>query len=403
MSTSHNPDDDEQIPEFTREEMNIPGIRRSLQKNLNQMEFQMFEDWRLAFARWAYDRGKNPKRREGYAYNSMWDIMNRVEKFCEWLYFGREIGTDYDGEVIERDGTFTIDFTKDHLDRYWYDLLTNGNRLDSNRRTINNAQLVLKYRGVDWKIPDSEEVYRDIHQQESDPGFTDWHRDHELKALKAASLKLHVIPDREKMSEEEQDKWAAHLAQRLEKPKYELEDEDWETVNWKIPSLVHLSCDVGFRPCEIVASRVQWLHTKNENDAYLRIPREEDSKAGKRNRECRISPETARVINYWLDKRAELPEYEDTDAIWLTKEGNPYGSASLRRQVLMRLQREVGIDLETRENGWYMIRRGVGTDIINKGGSITLLMRQLRINRYETAERYVRNADQAADDYFKKR
>ncbi|TKX59753.1 hypothetical protein EXE45_17530 [Halorubrum sp. SP9] len=69
----------------------------------------------------------------------------------------------------------------------------------------------------------------------------------------------------------------------------------------------------------------------------------------------------------------------------------------------MRLQAEIGINVENRENGWYMIRRGVGTDIINKGGSINLLMQQLRINRYETAQRYVRNADEAADDYFEKR
>jgi len=405
MSTSTNPNDDEPIPEYTPEEMNIPAIRASLQNNLNKLELQAFEDWRLDFARWTFDRGKKPRRRVGYSPNSMQDIINRVERFCEWLYLGVKIEADEeDGEVgWTGDGSFTTDFSKDQLDRYWYHLLTIDNRLDTHRRTINNTQLVLKYKGVDWKIPDSEEVYEDIAEEESDPNFTDWFTGQELKAIKTASLRLNVDPDRESLSEEEQEEWAARLAQSLEKPKAELDDEDWEIANWKIPSLVYLSCDVGFRPCEIAAARVQWLDTENEKEAYLRIPRDEDSKSGKRNRRCRISPEAAGIINYWLDERSNFDEYADTDAVWLNQRGSPYCASILRRRVLMRLQAEIGINVENRENGWYMIRRGVGTDIINKGGSINLLMQQLRINRYETAQRYVRNADEAADDYFEKR
>ncbi|MDS0295776.1 tyrosine-type recombinase/integrase [Halogeometricum luteum] len=159
---------------------------------------------------------------------------------------------------------------------------------------------------------------------------------------------------------------------------------------------------IGFRPCDIEDSRVQWFDTENENDAHLSLPREEDSKAGKRNRSGKISPEAARVFNYWLEERKEDPAYEGTDAVWLNQKNKPYSARSLRYQ-LMSLQRAAGMNVEERENGWYMIRRGVGTDIINKEGDIITLMHQLRIDRYETAMRYVMTADQAADRYFSRR
>lgn len=410
MASADKPIDDVPIPAYSREEMNVPEVRESLQKRLTQREFTVFEDWRIEFCRWAYDRGKNPRKFEGYSVNSMRDIVNRVERLCEWLYIGTEAtrvsndeDRDLDEVIANSEGrSFTIDFSRDHLRGFWYYLLQKGTRLDSCRRTINSASLVLKHRGLEWEIPDSDEVYEDIHKEESNAGFPDWFRGYELKKIKSASLRLDSVPDRDSMDEEEINQWAVHLSQRLEKPKYELEDDDWEVRSWKIPSLTYLSCDVGFRPCEIFASRIQWLDIEKEKEAYLRIPRDEDSKSGKRHRSCKISPETVRLLNYWIEERLELPEYEDTDAIWLNRDGNPYKKGTLR-YLMIKLQREAGIDVKSRENGWYMIRRGVGTDIINKGSDITLLMQQLRINRTDTAQRYVQNADKAADDYFQNR
>jgi integrase len=410
MASTYNPNDEEPLPEHSLEEMNVPEVRESLQRKLNRLELQMFEDWRIDFARWTYDRGYNPSQRQGYAYNSMRDIINRVERFCEWLYIGDEIRKknedddfDLDEFIASNNGEeFTVEFTAEHLDRYWYHIKAVDNLLDTSRRSINSVELVLKYQGIDWEIPESDEVYEQIKREESDPGFRDYYRGYELSEIKLASLRLESVPDRDTLTEDELDEWAVRLAQRLGKPKYALEDDDWEADSWKIPSLVFLSCDIGLRPCEIHASRIQWVDTKKEGDAYIRIPREEDSKAGKRHRECKVSPETARILNYWLEERAENPKYEDSDAIWLTRKGNPYQSGSLR-DLMIRLQREAGMGVAYRENGWYMIRRGVGTDIINKGGDITTLMRLLRINRVETAQRYVNNAHGASDRYYANR
>ncbi|OSP07332.1 hypothetical protein B9H04_08240 [Halorubrum ezzemoulense DSM 17463] len=410
MASVEQPNNNKRLPEYSLDEINVPEVRESLQRRLNELELELFEDWRIEFCRWAYDRGKKPDQQIGYAYNSMRDIINRVERFCEWLYIGEEIRNknksndfDLDEFIAERTGEeFTIEFTPEQLNQYWYYLKREDNLLGTSRRTANSASLVLKQQEIDWEIPNSDEVYEQIETEEGDPGFRDYCRDYELKAIKYASLRLYTVPDRSELSEDEVDEWAARLAQRLEKPKYALSGDDWDANSWKIPSLVHLSTDLGLRPCEIYASRMKWLDTKREDDAYLRIPKEEDSKAGKKHRECKISPTSARVINKWKDEREQLPEYEGSDAVWLTRRKNPYGAGSLR-YLMIQLQKEAGIDVESRENGWYMIRRGVGTDIINKGEDITTLMQMLRINRVETAQRYVANAHQASDNYYSNR
>ncbi|MDS0296549.1 hypothetical protein [Halogeometricum luteum] len=247
VAPEDHPIHDKPIPEYSSKEMNVPEVRESLQKKLTPLELQMFEDWRLDFTRWAFDRGKNERRGEGYSYRSMRDIINRVERFCEWLFIGKEVGKNGDiDEVIESEEgeNFTVNFTPEHLNRYWYHLETNGNLTDSNRRTVNNVSLILKHQRIEWKIPNSEEVYEDIHREERNAAFKDWFRDYELKDIKSASLRLNIV-DKNQLNEEEWNKRAVYLSQALGKPKYALSDEDWDsTVSWKLPSLVYMSCDL---------------------------------------------------------------------------------------------------------------------------------------------------------------
>lgn len=385
MTSKRNNGNGDEPPEYTREEMNVGAVRDKLRERLNKKQFTVYEDWQLDLLRWVFDRGRRPIRRKGYAKNSMPHIKSAVERFSVWLFAERG---------------FTVEFTEDHLDSYWFYQMKRDTKLDSKRRELLNVRLVHKRRGKEWKIPESEEIYQDITEEEADPGFRDWYRDYEMKDIKAASLDLHTAPNREELSKEEIEKWGAYLAQRLEKPKNELTNEDWEAESWKIPSLVYVSCDIGLRPCEVNRAQVYWADIEGESKPYIRIPRKEDSKLGKKNRNCRLSIDAAKMLERWINERETLAEYDDTDALWLTSQGNRYVSSTLRRSVMIPLQEEAGINVEKRENGWYMIRRGVGTDIVNKGGDISLLMQQLRIDRYETAMRYVQNADKASDDYL---
>jgi hypothetical protein len=42
-----------------------------------------------------------------------------------------------------------------------------------------------------------------------------------------------------------------------------------------------------------------------------------------------LSSEATRALGNWMDERDALKKYDDSDAIWLTKYGNPYSSGSL--------------------------------------------------------------------------
>jgi len=273
--------------------------------------------------------------------------------------------------------------------------------IETNVKQSQAVKSALRYSGTDedWKMPRHDEIYERVNKRKS-TGFTDWLSVSELQAIKHAALRVYAVPDQESMTADEYDEWASHLAQRLRKPKHELDESDWETANsYKIPSLVWVSCDVGFRPDEIENAPVSWFSTLD--DGFMSVPKEESSKNSD-NWRCYLSPESQNLMQKWLNERAENPMYEDRDAVWLTREGNPYSAESLRRPIMHNLMDEAGISRSDRESGWYMVRRGVGTDIGTTEG-INKVMQQLRIKRYETAARYIRHDERAMREYFENR
>ncbi|GAB3680488.1 hypothetical protein GCM10028857_03270 [Salinarchaeum chitinilyticum] len=376
-----------EIPEYTRKEMNLSGIREGIQEELNQLELEMYEQWRKEFSRWAFHMGKEPEYVEGYSASSMYNIVNSVEKFAEWLYTNHG---------------FTTKWKQEHLDAYWVRVLQkNDNQVGTNRRNINNVALVLKHRGEDYSIPNSESVYRKINKEEA-TGFEDYFSPKELTAVKQAALRLYAVPHRDELSADEIDEWSVDIAQRLGIPKHELSEEDWRSASsYKIPSLIYVCADVGFRPTEVNASQMTWLALDDEDDARLQIPKDEDSKEGDNNWRCVLSTETARLLQLWLDERESLDKYDEGGSIWLNRHGNPYNAGSTR-EIVQNLMQEAGLDIENRENGLYMIRRAVGTQIANEKG-LSAVMEQLRINSMETARRYVQSNEEALRDWMDKR
>lgn len=383
--------DKEEVSEYTREELKISPTRDAIKEQLNWLQLETYNSWRMDFASWAYDRGKDPEFGEGYSKGSMRNIMSRVESFCVWLY-----GTDRG---------FTTDFRVSDLDNYWHDYLKPkpSTETQSDIRTINTVSIALKHRGLDYEIPNSKKVYERA-KKKSANSFTDWLRPLELKGVRDASLEAYYIPPPEDHEPGEEDHYKAKLAQSLRKPKTEITDDDWaKGRSWKIPSMVYVSRDVGFRPTEIEKSSTDWLVLKDKADEYswLKIPKEEDSKDGDNNWSPILSNDAVRILKLWLDERANDPAYEDRDEIWLNREGNPYNADSLR-DIMHKLMTTAGIDTENRETGWYMMRRGVGTELGNAEG-ISAVMSQLRINREETARRYIANDDESTNRWMENR
>lgn len=79
-------------------------------------------------------------------------------------------------------------------------------------------------------------------------------------------------------------------------------------------------------------------------------------------------------------------KYEGTDALWLTRESNPYQSASLRG-LLHRLCDTAGIDVENRSMSWYAIRHSTGTHMAREEG-LAAAQTQLRHISPESTMKY---------------
>jgi len=97
-------------------------------------------------------------------------------------------------------------------------------------------------------------------------------------------------------------------------------------------------------------------------------------------------------LKRWLHERENYERYSDTDALWLTREGNPYGRQALRR-LLHRLCEIADISVENRQMSWYTIRHSVGTYMAREE-DLAAAASQLRHKNPETTMKY----DQAPVD-----
>lgn len=73
-----------------------------------------------------------------------------------------------------------------------------------------------------------------------------------------------------------------------------------------------------------------------------------------------LQDQTVELLDWWLNQRKIEEMYSDTDALWLTRQSNPYRSSSLRR-LLHRLCEIADIEIENRTMSWYTIRHSTGT------------------------------------------
>jgi len=205
----------------------------------------------------------------------------------------------------------------------------------------------------------------------------------ERRAVREAALEYGSVPAYKGLDPEARERWKIYLAQRFEKPKAEIGPAEFERANgWKIPSLVWTSLDAGLRPVEVERARTSWVDTENQ---LLRIPKAESSK-NTDNWTVALSRRTAQALDRWLRERAEYQRYAETDALWLTREANPYGSQSLRR-LLHRLCDLADIPTANRTMSWYTIRHSVGT-YFTREEDLAAAQAQLRHKSPDTTMRY---------------
>lgn len=216
----------------------------------------------------------------------------------------------------------------------------NGNVYKNN--SLKALQMLFKYQ---HHIYDTEPWSAPFRFTEKGSQPRDYLTQAERRKIRDASLSYGSVPNYKSLNPDARDRWRQYLAQRFEKSKDEINPKDWERANsWKIPSMVWVSMDAGLRPVEVERSAVRWVDIDN---GVLRIPKEESAKSTE-NWTVALRSRTAKYLGEWLDERATYEKYDDSESIWLTRQSNPYQSASLR-YLLHRLCDNAGIEYEDRQ------------------------------------------------------
>ncbi len=348
----------------------IPYSTRNSRRVLNPRQVEDYEDHRKACFHWLLDKGKNPKKYDGYGVYTVKNDAYRLDQFFRFVW-------------TEQTDGYTVNVSHEYADDYLrYLAAEDGHGEDDGAK---HRQALMRY----WKwraYERGDDEYDPAIEFDTDNGLNprDYLSRQEREGVRDASLEYGVVPEYDDLSSADLDDVKAHLAQRFEKPKDEITQDDFDRANgWKIPSLVFVSLDAALRPCEVRRSSVDWIDIDNQ---LIRIPKEESSK-NRDNWELALGDRTTRVLERWLVEREEDHRYDETDAIWLTRECNRWSPQSLR-YLLHRLCDLAEIETDNRQMSWYSIRHSTGT-YLTESTDMPTAATQLRHQSLDTTAKYV--------------
>lgn len=333
---------------------------------LTELERIDYEQHRKQLLTWLIAFGKNPEHAEGYAISTLKPQSYRIDQFYRWVW--------------AQEASYTSDVTTDHADQ-WLKVLAYSDKSNAHKNCCLKAlKMLFKWRHH-YLNEEHWEPQLSFKVEERNP--RDYLTREERVKVRTAALEYGSLPTYKNVSVEERRRGKQYLAQRFEKSILKVTKEDWGRANgWKFPSIVWTSMDAGLRPVEVERAVTSWVDVEN---SVLRIPKEESSK-NRDNWVVSLQDQTAEYLDRWLTERQVYELYDDSDALWLTRKGNPYGSHSLR-YLLGRLCGIAGIETENRRMSWYAIRHSVGTNMAC-GGSLGAVKAQLRHRCIETAMKY---------------
>jgi len=337
-------------------------------QRINQRQVEDYRNERTECLQWLLAFGKDPERAEGYAKATVKARSHRMDQFFRFVW--------------EEEGGYTTSITHEHADD-WMQQLAYQDYSDAHRNCCQKAvQMLFKWRhhqrGADIWEPN---IRFSSGSKTTTP--RDFLTRSERRQIREAALEYGSVPNYNSLSADERDRWKAHLAQRLDKPKSEIGPDDWDRANdWKIPSLIATSLDAGLRPIEVERAVTGWVDVDN---AVLRIPKEQSSK-NESHWQVSLSERTATMLGRWLEQRETYPKYDGRDELWLTRQSNPYSSSVLSR-LLRNLCDVTSIDYENRDMSFYAIRHSTGT-YMTREEDLAAAQVQLRHKSPETTMKY---------------
>ncbi|TKX72617.1 site-specific integrase [Halorubrum sp. GN11_10-6_MGM] len=297
-------------------------------EQLNEQQLVDYGELRQRFVKWLRTRAKDPERMEGYSDYTVYETAYKCARFDRWVW--------------SSEGRYTHPPTTEHADQYIDDVVVYRDVSNATKGKTEEA-LARYYR---W-LSNTTHIDEWEHDQRFRSGGDDAPRDY--------------LTRRERRLVREQ----------------ALDD-----GGWKVPAIVCVSLDAALRPVEVGRATTDWCDIVN---SMLRIPKEDSSK-NKDNWRTALTTRSATVLDHWLDERAELEKYDDTDALWLSREGTTYGSRSLAR-LLSRLCEQAGIESRGRSLTWYSLRHSTGTYLTHER-DLAATKAQLRHKSAQTTLKY---------------
>lgn len=331
------------------EEFDFSIISRPTEKALTEYHARAksdYEQWKKSFLIWLRVEGKKPDRLEGFSESVVRQSSMKADQLMRWNW--------------EENG-YTTEITPEDADRIMKELGRHSDYGDSALTSfISTFKRIFKYKNrekgqnFEWECnyaTGGDEVTN-----------RDYIKPDEFGSLYEAALGYGTVRHYANCTPEERDRIKAHLAQRFEKPKDDVTPDDFDRANsFKIPSLIAVTLDCGLRPIEITRMTTDMVFP---DKGRLRISKENSSK-NKENWEPALSNKGSRTLGKWLEERATYEKYDESDAVWLTRAGNPYSSGPLN-DVFRDLIEKAGIDPAGRDLTWYSIRHGVATAWANQ-------------------------------------
>jgi integrase len=308
---------------------NITTVPPKSAERLTEKQKTDYREYRKKLLTYLLRVGKNIEKAEGYSPYSVYTTGNRLARFDRWVW--------------ERNDGYKIPPTEEDAQAYMEEVAFRD-VTESTKGKIMEA--LLRYsKWLNYKFDRDEWEFSWTFQSGgSNEGFRDFLTKEERHEIRQAALEM--------------------------------------KEGWKFTSIIWTALDAALRPVEVGRARTSWVDVEN---GVLRIPREESSK-NVGDWTVGLTDRTAEALEHWLAEREEQEEYNNTNNLWLTREGNRYGAKELSR-ILRRLCDDADIPHEDRSMSFYAIRHSTGT-YMTKERDLAATKAQLRHRDVKTTMKY---------------
>lgn len=192
----------------------IPLIPEPSQDWLNQKQHEDYRIYRRQFLRWLDRLGKDPKRATGFSHDTVRRTAYRVDQFYRWVW--------------EHEDGYTTGVTQAHADDFIQELAYADKSATHKSNTLSALKRLFKWfayqHGGDLWEPEV------TFSRSGSNRPRDQFSPEERRKLREAALEYDSVPNYNDLSPTQRDRWKAHIAQKLGKPKEIVSPKDWEEV-----------------------------------------------------------------------------------------------------------------------------------------------------------------------------